>query len=191
MICEKCGKEHDGSFGTGRFCSRNCANAHSFTTEQREKISRTVKNIIRKRMNDVVCIKCGKHFQTKDLSRKMCKECLPTTIKRNKHHREKTSEFKEPKSIQDVSSRTASKILKRLQLPCSCCGIYYPGIIWDIHHIISKKDGGIDNMTNLTYICPTCHRIAHTDKSLLPGELLPIEEQLKKLGKNWLDYYYG
>ena len=24
-ICEKCGNYHDGSFGSGRFCSRNCA----------------------------------------------------------------------------------------------------------------------------------------------------------------------
>ena len=26
-ICERCGKEHDGSFGSGRFCCRACANA--------------------------------------------------------------------------------------------------------------------------------------------------------------------
>lgn len=25
MICENCGKEHDGSFGSGRFCSRSCS----------------------------------------------------------------------------------------------------------------------------------------------------------------------
>ena len=26
-ICERCGKEHDGSFGSGRFCCRSCSNA--------------------------------------------------------------------------------------------------------------------------------------------------------------------
>lgn len=25
-ICEQCGKEHDGSFGSGRFCCRSCSN---------------------------------------------------------------------------------------------------------------------------------------------------------------------
>lgn len=25
-ICEQCGKEHDGTFGSGRFCSRSCSN---------------------------------------------------------------------------------------------------------------------------------------------------------------------
>jgi hypothetical protein len=24
MICEFCGKEHDGSYGSGRFCSKSC-----------------------------------------------------------------------------------------------------------------------------------------------------------------------
>jgi len=23
-ICENCGKEHDGSYGSGRFCSKSC-----------------------------------------------------------------------------------------------------------------------------------------------------------------------
>lgn len=39
MICEKCGKEHDGTFGSGRFCSRSCANSRIRTEEIREKVS--------------------------------------------------------------------------------------------------------------------------------------------------------
>ena len=26
LLCEQCGKEHDGTFGSGRFCSRSCSN---------------------------------------------------------------------------------------------------------------------------------------------------------------------
>lgn len=26
MKCEQCGKEHDGTFGSGRFCCRSCSN---------------------------------------------------------------------------------------------------------------------------------------------------------------------
>ena len=33
MICENCGKEHDGSYGSGRFCSKSCAIA--FGNKQR------------------------------------------------------------------------------------------------------------------------------------------------------------
>jgi hypothetical protein len=43
MKCEKCGKEHDGSFGSGRFCSRKCANSRIRTLEIKEKISKGVK----------------------------------------------------------------------------------------------------------------------------------------------------
>ena len=29
MICENCGKEHSGDFGSGRFCSKKCAKSFS------------------------------------------------------------------------------------------------------------------------------------------------------------------
>ena len=29
MICEYCGKEHNGSYGSGRFCSEECARSYS------------------------------------------------------------------------------------------------------------------------------------------------------------------
>jgi len=39
-ICEFCGKEHDGSFGKGRFCSSSCsskfASSHPITLENLE-----------------------------------------------------------------------------------------------------------------------------------------------------------
>lgn len=32
-ICEYCGKEHDGSYGSGRFCSKYCA--HKYIAKNR------------------------------------------------------------------------------------------------------------------------------------------------------------
>lgn len=43
-ICEKCGKEHNGSFGSGRFCSRRCANTKVHSKETKIKISKNVKS---------------------------------------------------------------------------------------------------------------------------------------------------
>lgn len=48
MICEKCGKEHDGSFGSGRFCSRACANSRIRTEEIRQKVSAKLKGQVPK-----------------------------------------------------------------------------------------------------------------------------------------------
>jgi len=46
MICEKCNKVHNGEFGSGRFCSRSCANSNTMTSARREKISAGVKKSI-------------------------------------------------------------------------------------------------------------------------------------------------
>lgn len=43
-ICERCGKEHDGSYGSGRFCSKSCANRHAYTPEKRAQISQKISN---------------------------------------------------------------------------------------------------------------------------------------------------
>lgn len=37
MKCEKCQQTHDGTFATGRFCSRACANSRKFSQEAIEK----------------------------------------------------------------------------------------------------------------------------------------------------------
>lgn len=39
MICENCKKEHDGTFGSGRFCSRSCSNKRNHSIETKRKIS--------------------------------------------------------------------------------------------------------------------------------------------------------
>ena len=69
MICENCGKEHDGNYGSGRFCSKECARAFSSknTTGQ---------------LKEAKCIDCGKLIYIgKRASNKKCKceEC-------NKNH---------------------------------------------------------------------------------------------------------
>lgn len=51
MICEKCGKEHNGSYGSGRFCSASCARSYSTSlnrTEINKKVSNTLKNNFKK-----------------------------------------------------------------------------------------------------------------------------------------------
>ena len=41
--CERCDKVMTKKFGSGRFCSRVCANSHTITNEQKEKISKSLK----------------------------------------------------------------------------------------------------------------------------------------------------
>jgi len=47
MKCENCGKEHNGSYGSGRFCSKECARAFSTKNSQGQ-------------LKEAKCIDCGK-----------------------------------------------------------------------------------------------------------------------------------
>lgn len=184
-FCEKCGKEISVVFGSGRFCSRACANARVRTKESKALVAAKISASIQKHYDEgCKCEKCGNIFHSKDLARKLCFDCLPSVIRNVKVD-------KVPKTLLDVSSRTISKILRRMDLPCSCCGFFVKNVVLDIHHIKPKSEGGTNDMSNLTYICPNCHRIAHTDTRLLNKPLVSIEEQLKSCGKNWLDFYFG
>ena len=59
MICENCGKEHDGTYGSGRFCCSKCA--RSFST----------KNDDNNQQKETVCNICGKLiYVNKRLSKK-------------------------------------------------------------------------------------------------------------------------
>lgn len=47
LVCEYCKSEHDGSYGSGRFCCNKCARAystHSKRSEINKKVSNTISN---------------------------------------------------------------------------------------------------------------------------------------------------
>lgn len=69
MNCEKCNKKHAGLYGSGRFCSSECAHLRIITDELKKRIS--VKLI----KNDFIVLKCeycNKEFKTKNKKRRFC-----------------------------------------------------------------------------------------------------------------------
>jgi len=166
MICENCGKEHGGSYGSGRFCSCKCARGFS-TKENREEINRRVSKSLK---GDGVPRSLG----GKGLSGDFVKERSHASYERKVVLT----------SIKDLSKRTASKIFKRMELSCSRCG--WDEDVCDIHHIIPKKDGGTDDHRNLTYICPNCHRLAGNGK-IDPKTLISFWDYV---GDEWKKYYF-
>ena len=58
-ICEKCGKIVNEKFGSGRFCSRACANSRPHTEEQKQNISNGLK-----KETICYCQFCGEEFNT-------------------------------------------------------------------------------------------------------------------------------
>lgn len=87
FICENCGLEHNGSYGSGRFCSEKCAKSYSTKNESKElKEANCIicgrKIYINKRASTKTC-KCKKcqklHHKPSDL--KVCKICGSTYYK--------------------------------------------------------------------------------------------------------------
>jgi hypothetical protein len=61
MICENCGKENDGNYGSGRFCCKECARAFSTKNSQGQ-------------LKEAKCIECGKIIYIgKRASNKTCR----------------------------------------------------------------------------------------------------------------------
>jgi hypothetical protein len=87
-VCEKCGAVMTSKFGSGRFCSRACANSRELTAKTRDKIksSMAAKPIKEKQpssaylnyiQNPKFCIICGNAIPyDKRLRKTCCEECL-------------------------------------------------------------------------------------------------------------------
>jgi len=67
MICENCGKEHNGSYGSGRFCCKKCAKSFSTKNEKNKD-----------KLKEAKCIDCGKTIyinKRNSLLTCRCEEC--------------------------------------------------------------------------------------------------------------------
>lgn len=176
MICEnvKCENKHDGSYGSGRFCSKACAHSRSFTEKQKQKISQAMG----KRYKKYKCISCGDYYD----GYKKTKKCTKCTRK-VKHFNGN------PKSILDMSKTTTVKLIRRAKISCVICG--WDKSTCDIHHIKHKSKKGSNDNSNLIILCPNCHRIAHVNGY---EEFGGVENLLKKsvehTFKNWKKYYH-
>lgn len=91
-------------------------------------------------------------------------------------------------TILELSSRTASKVVQKmlddptLNFGCSNCG--WNDTVGDIHHINGRKIENADDPSNLSYLCPNCHRKAHKGL-ILKKDLITFKEQV---GDAWKKY---
>lgn len=111
MNCLKCDCIHDGKFGSGKYCSRKCANSRIRTQELKDRVS---KKQIGKRMlprEERVCLNCDTTFVVKcTAAKKYCSsKCFNSSpasirIKDTKKHRDNLSKaiknhYKEGKQV--------------------------------------------------------------------------------------------
>lgn len=191
-LCPKCDVEFDdySKWGPKKYCSRKCANSRPQTKEIRESKSK-------KLQKPANCKYCGLTLKSVSAAGSHQKSCsanpnrlpgaffdrthtLETKIKQGQKN---GMGLRIPQSLLDMSKRTSSKIMKRMGLGCFTCG-------WDlgscdIHHILPVSKGGSNDNSNLTYICPNCHRLAHEHKIT---EFTSVKE---KIDEEWRKFYFA
>jgi len=148
FICEniKCKKEHDGSFGSGRFCCRSCANIRNFSDEKRAEINKKKSDKLKgKRLN---------YNTWTQEARKKAKESL------NKYY-----ENIRNKTEYSLLGHASRKIIlfKKQEGKCNKCkNDTWLGIPISLE--LEHKDGNSENhiKDNEELLCPNCHSQTHT-----------------------------
>lgn len=149
MNCEKCGKEHDGVFGSGRFCSLACSRSHPMSEGRRQKIKSGVDHWITKMKTEDPC-KWAKYIEEQS--------------NRGKTRVHWLKESSSGKSWEELGIDGKKNRVKQEQnQSCNLCGLSeWRGqkLALEIEH----KDGQHQNneRENLEALCPNCHSLTET-----------------------------
>lgn len=191
-LCERCNEEHDGKFGSGRFCSNYCA--HSFSThakrlEINDKVSRKLRRnpivikLIKEKVERLpkICLNCG----TDRLSYKAKKYCSNKC--QGAYRRKKVFEsiengthaYKDPKAYRKYFLFTYGNC-------CTICKLT-EWLGQKIPLVLDHIDGNSENwlISNLRLICPNCDAQLPTYKSKNKGKGRHARRQRYKEGKSY------
>jgi hypothetical protein len=140
MECIKCGKEQDGSFGSGKYCSKSCANSRVRTDEVKKKISIGVRN--------------NEYWTKDDWKIKMIESNQnPEKIAKSKNT------WKSKRNWNDAHIQSIKRWIKdEKSNTCEGCGLNQwndKPLVMEVDHI----DGNVNNnnVNNLKVLCPNCH----------------------------------
>lgn len=153
MICEKCKKEHDGTFGSGRFCSRACSNSRTFS-EESKKLKRD------KTTSWITKLKQENPSKWADFCDKQREHGLKRKEKQSKELIEK-SNLKSWDELGKDGKR--SRVIREQKNKCAHCGLSH----WQGQQLtleIDHKDGDHQNdlRSNVEALCPNCHSLTDT-----------------------------
>ena len=105
MNCENCQDEHEGTYGSGRFCSSKCARGFS-TKEKRSLINEKVRLKLTKEIKIQICAYCKSEFLN-GRKRKTCsKTCSMKMNWTDDEYRQKMSKFSSENAKRQHENKT-------------------------------------------------------------------------------------
>jgi hypothetical protein len=144
MICENCSKNHNGSYGSGRFCSIKCARSFS-TKNKRHEINKKVSEKLKGRV--------GTNNWTKETLKKV-----------RKKYKQKSEKYMMETLFEELGwGLKRKRIIKEQNNCCNKCGIgswLDSPIVLEIDHINGNNTD--DRRDNLEGLCPNCHSITES-----------------------------
>lgn len=160
MICEQCGKDHEGNYGSGRFCCRSCSNRwvalHQSPEAKARKIEKGRGNLTNRGWE---------HLTDEQLAAARSKGGNTTAKLRRLKRKEWLDNilFTEG-AASDVYNGGYAKFRDYLieygykEHKCEICG----GVEWlgnpipiELHH--KDSNGNHNYLSNLQILCPNCH----------------------------------
>ncbi len=152
MLCLKCNSEHDGTFGSGRFCCRSCANSNTKSPETKNKISESMKVGI---ANGNISTGNTKGMKLSPRSDDHRKKISSHRIDYWDNVGRVTDEHKSAKNKAGVNAYRAKKRnatpddadMKLIREIYDHCPIGY-----EVDHIVPLSKGGLHHQDNLQYL---------------------------------------
>lgn len=170
MKCELCKNEHDGKYGSGRFCCIKCARAFS-TSLKREEINKKVSETFKQKGSTQTS-----HLHTPEIVEKRKQTMLERygvlwfTDEQRANARKKARQTIKNKfkniPFDELSIHTKRRrLIEECNNICSCC----KNSLWlgkPIKLELDHVDGNHKNNSkeNLRMLCPNCHSMTDTWK---------------------------
>jgi len=147
-ICKQCRESFEGSLkehrrGNAKFCGHRCSAIHS--------------NLNRPYLT-LACKSCEKPFKSKASHAKYCSASCSSRSNNTSSGRHKYRYHLNG----IINKLIGTKV-------CLSCG--WDKTTCDVHHIIPRKKGGTDAHTNITVVCPNCHRLL--DRGIMDATSIP------------------
>ena len=153
MLCKTCNKDHNGTFGSGKYCCRACANSRIKTDEVKQKISESMKKGI---LNGR--IPTGNSKGVKHKTPRSFEHTAKIANSNRKRWDEKGRKTIEQKRAGNKASVYAYRARKRNAIPNDADlnlikQIYESSPIgYQVDHIIPLSRGGLHHQDNLQYL---------------------------------------
>ena len=164
ILCENCGNEHDGTYGSGRFCNTICSHSYS-SNSKKEQTSKKISIAMKKRWAR------GPHIS---------EEKLKTIGKKGLEKQRQNRELLYEHGSWDELPLTFKKrrALEEQNDKCLICGINeWQGKPITLHFDHIDGDNNNNSRENVRFICPNCH--SQTETYCGNKQKLPQFEHLK------------